>query len=106
MAPVSQAQSERWFSSACAITTKKRNILGVDNVLLLVTLKNSWTDVESFEEVQSGDFGSHRYFYDAISFTLRLVPYEEIPLSGFSTFVFMTWCRRRAGPSEFKVTAR
>ena len=42
----SQSQSERLFSSAGVISTKKRNSNGADNAKLLVTVKNSWAVVE------------------------------------------------------------
>ena len=40
--PVSQAQSERMFSSAGQIVTQTRNRLSPENVELLVALKNIW----------------------------------------------------------------
>ena len=43
--PASQAQSERLFTSAGLIMTKKRLSLSADNVELLVSLRNSWAAV-------------------------------------------------------------
>lgn len=47
--PASKARSKRLSTSAGVTTTKKRNLLGADNVEPLVTPNNYCTAVDSFK---------------------------------------------------------